>query len=302
MWKRIAFALVAVSLIAFVELTVGWGKVMKPWIQAPPLAIGAAALLLLTTYLVRSARLFRYFRECRGIRPCMRLFLLHNLLVTVLPLHAGDVSFPVLMKRYFSVSFSRSVPGLLWLRYLDFHTLLLIGLFSLWLSTSWSWLPAAIVAWVAVPILTVIGWEASRRVLQRRDSELSATIVEALDTLPTSRAVLLESWGWTTLNWGIKIGVYAWILTIFSPIKFIESLLGATGGELSLIMPVKLPAAIGTYEAGVVAAVTPLGVRFDHALSAAVNLHMFGFGVAILTGLVTFLIPRYAEARRTVAA
>lgn len=294
MWPRIGYGLAAAGLIALVEYTVGWSKVAEPWGRAAPSAILGALLLLLVTYVVRSARLFRYFRECRGIQPCIRLFLVHNLLVNVLPLHGGDVSFPMLMKRYFSISPTRSVPGLLWLRYLDLHVLLLVGLVSLWLTTSWLWIPPAIVAWIALPALTVVCWEASCRGLQRHDNRLSASVVDALRTLPRSRTVLFESWAWTALNWGIKIVAFAWILTIFSPIGFVESLVGATGGELAAILPLKMPAAIGSYPAGVVAAVTPLGVRFDHALVAGINLHLFVLAVAVAAGSLTFLIPGYA--------
>lgn len=302
MWTRIAYGIAATALIALVELTVGWSKVLEPWTRAAPSAILVALLLVLVTYVVRSARLFRYFRECHGIRPCIRLFLVHNLLVNVLPLHGGDVSFPVLMKRYFSVSVNRSVPGLLWLRYLDFHTLLLIGLIALWMATSWLWVPAAVVAWIVLPALTVVCWEACCRILLRHDNRVSATIAGALQTLPSSRTVLLESWGWTVLNWGIKIAVFAWILTIFSPIGFVASLLGATGGELSAIIPVKMPAAIGTYEAGVISATTLVGVRFEHALAAGVNLHLFILGVAVITGLMSFLMPRRAGVRGSATA
>lgn len=302
MLTRIALGVSAVAVIAFVEVAVGWSKVLEPWSRAAPSAILVALALVLITYVVRSARLFRYFHECHGISPCVRLFLVHNLLVNVLPFHGGDVSFPVLMKRYFSISVNRSVPGLLWLRYLDFHTLILIGLIALWLSTGWVWVPAAGVAWVVLPALTVICWEASCRILRRHDNRLSAAIAAALQTLPTSRTALLESWGWTALNWSIKIAAFAWILTLFSPIGFVESLLGAAGGELSAIVPVKMPAAIGTYEAGVIAATAPLGVSFEHALAAGVNLHLFILGVAIFTGLMTLLMPRYAEVRGSAAA
>lgn len=302
MWIRIAYGIAAVSLVAFVEFAVGWSIVLEPWTRAAPSAILVALVLVLATYVIRSARLFRYFHECHGISPCIRLFLVHNLLVNVLPLHGGDVSFPMLMKRYFSISLNRSVPGLLWLRYLDFHTLLLIALVALWLATDWAWVPPTAIAWVVLPVLTVLCWEASCRILERHDNQLSTTVLDALQTLPRSRTALLESWGWTALNWGFKITAFAWILTIFSPIGFVESLLGATGGELSSILPLKMPASIGTYEAGVTAATTPLGVRFEHALAAGVNLHLFVLGVAIVSGLMTFLIPRYAGARDSAAA
>ena len=303
MWTRVIYVSGALALALLVEYALGWGEVLEPWRRAPPAAVLGALSLVLVTYLIRSARLFRYFRECHGVSPCLRLFLIHNLLVNVLPLHAGDASFPALMKRYFSVSLERSVPGLLWLRYLDLHMLVLIALIALWLATEWIWAPVIAAGWIVLPVLTVACWEACCRVLQKHSNRLSATIAGALRTLPGSRRVLLESWGWTALNWSIKLVAFGWILTIFSPIGFVESLLGATGGELASVLPLKTPGAIGTYEAGVVAATTPFGVHPEHALAAGVNLHLFVLGVAVITGLMTLLIPEGAtEARRSVAA
>jgi hypothetical protein len=294
-WPKTAYTLIILVLIVAVELTVGWIRLLEPWTRAAPSAILGAAILVLLTYVIRSARLYRFYRECKGLPACIRLFLLHNVFVNFLPVHSGEVSFPVLMKRYFGISVNRSISGLLWLRYLDFHTLVLIALGALWLATDWLWVPPLLFGWLVVPLATVILWETCGRLFARHDNRVSKMLGDMLKTLPKSRRLLFESWGWTTLNWGVKLASFAWIVTIFTPIDFADSVFAAAGGELSTVLPVNAPAGVGTYEAGVVAAVTPLGVRGHHALIGAVNLHLFVLGMAVVGGLLTFLLPRRAQ-------
>lgn len=299
MWLKITYASLAIVLIVAVELTVGWLRLLEPWSRVAPSTILGAALLVLLTYVIRSARLFRFYRECNDIRPCIRLFLLHNVFVNFLPLQSGEVSFPILMKRYFAISVNRSLSGLLWLRYLDFHTLILIALSALWLATPWRWVAPSLVVWVVLPVIAVIFWETCGAVLDKHDNRFSKLIAGVLKTLPKSRSKLFESWGWTTLNWGVKLVSFAWILTIFAPIDFTESIFGAAGGELSAVLPVNAPAGIGSYEAGVYAAVTPLGIDARHAIIGGVNLHLFVLGMAVVGGLLTFLIPKQVPERES---
>jgi uncharacterized membrane protein YbhN (UPF0104 family) len=300
-WVKVAYASFAIILIVAMELTVGWVRLLEPWGRAAPHAIAGAALLVLLTYVIRSARLFRFYRDCDDIPLCVRLFLLHNVFVNFLPVHSGEVSFPILMKRYFAISVNHSVSGLLWLRYLDFHALILIALISLWVATPWSWVPALLVGWAILPILTVLFWERCGSAFDKHDNKLSSLVAGMLKALPKSRGKLLESWGWTTLNWGVKLFSFAWILTIFTPIDFADSVFGAAGGELSTVLPVNAPAGIGTYEAGVIAAVTPLGVKLHHAVIGGVNLHLFVLGMAVIGGLLSFLIPRRLTRHSAVA-
>jgi hypothetical protein len=300
-WAKITYASIAIVLLVAVELTVGWGRLLDPWSRAAPSAILGAAFLVLLTYVIRSARLYRFYHECKDLPSCIRLFLLHNVFVNFLPVHSGEVSFPILMKQYFGISVNRSVSGLLWLRYLDFHTLILIALGALWLATPWSWVPPVFFVWAAVPVATVILWETCSRLFNKHDNKVARMLGGILRTLPKSRRTLFESWGWTTLNWGVKLVSFAWILTIFTPIDFADSVFGAAGGEMSTVLPINAPAGVGTYEAGVIAAVTPLGVRTHHAVIGGVNLHLFVLGMAVVGGLLTFLLPRRMRARTAAA-
>jgi hypothetical protein len=298
-WRKVFYISIAIVLVTAVELTVGWSRLLIPWTRAAPSAILGAAMLVLLTYVIRSVRLYRFYHDCRDLFGCIRVFLLHNVFVNFFPVHSGEISFPILMKRYFGVPVDRAVSGLLWLRYLDFHTLILIALGALWFATRWLWVLPALLLWAVLPVATVALWESCSRLLKGHDNRVSKILGGILKTLPKSRRLLLESWGWTALNWGVKLASFAWIMTIFTPIDFVDSMFGAAGGELSTVLPVSAPAGIGTYQAGVIAAVTPLGVRMHHAIIGGINLHLFILGMAVVGGLLTLLLPRRAGIHRT---
>ncbi len=74
------------------------------------------------------------------------MVLLHNLFNNLLPMRAGELSLPLLMKRYFGVRRAETVGALLWFRFLDLLTLSLIGVAALllWLDTAFA--PALLIA------------------------------------------------------------------------------------------------------------------------------------------------------------
>jgi uncharacterized membrane protein YbhN (UPF0104 family) len=84
--------------------------------------------------------------------------------------------------------------------------------------------------------------------------------------------------------------VFAWILAFFADLAWVSALLGAVGGELTSVLPAHGIAGAGTYEAGVVAALVPQGIRLSTALAAAVNLHLFLLGLSIVGGLIAFAL------------
>ena len=72
---------------------------------------------------------------------------------------------------------------------------------------------------------------------------------------------------------------------------FSSALVGTTTGELSSVLPFHGVGGAGTYEAGMLAGLLPLGITLESALKAAVNLHLFVLGVSILAGVLAALAP-----------
>src|SRR5215813_866325 len=215
--------LVFLGLIAAVQYEFGWKSVLGPWGQLPLKGITVAVLLVLLSYVVRTVRLVAFFAvELRGRFPvALRLNLLHNLWNNLVPT-LGELSFPILMQRYFIISPTRSLPALLWFRLLDLYVVFLLALMSLMLSRG-SWrLAALLIAVLTVAIPLIYRW--SPRTIGYFEHKFRGSLKQKLNeirkALPTSwRLLLLSSW-WTLVNWVLKLVVLAWIVQQFIAINF----------------------------------------------------------------------------------
>lgn len=297
LYRTVAAVLIAIAFVVATEQIVGWRSIVYPWLFIDqPAWIVAGAGLVGVSYVLRALRIHRYFR-LRGFALSMRLILQHTLLVNLLPFRTGEFAFPVLMKRYFDMSPSRSVPGLLWLRILDLHVLLLVMIGVVGLALSPAIAAAGMAAWSVVMLLVYQGAHKLSASLPTGGRRTMAMLRAALLAVPGKWPEFVESWLLTLANWLLKVIVFGWIITLFASADYLRALAGALGGELTAVLPIHGIAGVGTYEAGVVAAMRAFGTSLDDALTGAVNLHLFLLGVSLAGGLVSLLIPLNRAAR-----
>src|SRR5215469_4426575 len=207
-WGRLQLSiLVFLGLIAAVQYEFGWKSVLAPWGQLPLKGITVAVLLVLLSYVVRTVRLVAFFAvELRGRFPvALRVNLIHNLWNNLLPT-LGELSFPILMQRYFIISPTRSVPSLLWFRLLDLYVVFLLALMSLMLSQASRLLTALLTALLTLAIPLIYRW--SPRGIKYLEQKFSGTLkhklCEVRKTLPPTWQLLLISSGGTLVNWVVK--------------------------------------------------------------------------------------------------
>jgi len=287
-WMIGVVLLIALGILA--HGTVGWGALLSPWGEIHPGILAGAVSLALASFAVRTVRIHEYFRPFTSGRfgTTFRLVLVHNLFNNLLPMRSGEASFPILMAREFRVAFVHSIPGLLYLRILDLHFVLFVGASVLaWQQGPLLGLLSLLLA--PIPLGMFLGQEWLRPRLSAGTGRLSTLVQKAFQGLPASHGLFWSLWLWTGVNWMVKLLVFAWILRAFAPMPFSHALLGSTTGELSSVLPFHGIAGAGTYEAGVLAGLVPLGVDLDVALRGAVNLHLFLLGVSILAGSVALL-------------
>ncbi len=294
----VAGLLIAGLFFWLVERWIGWAELLAPWGRIAPAAVAGAVALLFVSYLVRALRIQDYFRaELRGrFATTTRLVLIHNLLNNFLPMRSGELGFPLLMQRYFAIPPMRSVPVLLWFRLLDLHTLALLGLAALGshLLPAALWIPALLV-WLLLPLLLHAGRDRLQRWCARGEGGRGRELLHrALQSLPQSAPAFWRSWGWTLLNWGVKIAVFAAVLRAFVELPPAVAVVAAIGGDLTSVLPIHGFAGAGTYEAGVVAGASLFGATPEAVLAGAVNLHLFVLGVCLIGGAVALSLPRGA--------
>jgi uncharacterized membrane protein YbhN (UPF0104 family) len=281
-----------------VHVTVGWGPLLAPWLAVPPLLILWLFLLTALSYVLRALRVYDWFRPRFAGRflSVLRLSVLHNTANNLLPMRAGEMVFPWLMRRYFGHGFLDSAAALLWIRILDLHFLGLIGILILYLSqASWLWWAVAAL-WIAgLGVLVLIGRAglSARTAGSGRLRRLARRVAAAA---PRDPWLIARVYLWTATSWSLKFIAFASVLQHFVPVDFWRVLAGVMGAELSSVLPFHGIAGSGSYELAAVAALVPLGVDPRQALAGAVNLHLFLLGTTLILGALALLLPRPAEA------
>jgi uncharacterized membrane protein YbhN (UPF0104 family) len=294
--------LILAGFAALVEYVYGWAALLRPWGLVPRGAIALALALTFASYLLRAGRVRDYFRAETGGRflPCLRLTLQHNLFNNLLPARSGELSFPLLMRRYFGVPPLRSTTALVWFRMLDLHTLIGLALVAGLLSPGGvRWTAALLIPWLPAPwLLYRLSDRLRARVPEGARSRPARLLRALLEALPRDRAAFRRDWGWTCAIWIVKLGAFAWVLGLFLPLPAAAAVWGAMAGDLTSVLPVHGVAGAGTYEAGVVAGLLPFGIAAQPALQAAVNLHIFLLGATLLGGALGLVIDGRARAPR----
>jgi hypothetical protein len=303
---RHAMTLATVAIIllyaAFIQWVWGWQSVISLWTSAGWSSALIAMLLLLSTYVLRTWRIYDYFPTETGGRfgILLRLVQVHNLLNIMLPFRTGEASFPLLMKREFGLSVARGTAALFVMRLFDLHALLAAAGFGVALqeTTGWTW-----ALWFAFLILPALAFVLRRHVLRLAERLLPAKAQKLLDEveagLPWDGKAFGRAWGATLVNWFTKIAVLAWVLGLLGHLPLGASFGGALGGELSSVLPVHAPAGVGTYPAGITAGAVAFGADTAKPMlealgQAAVNTHL----LVIVSSLVGTALSLFAARGR----
>ena len=286
--------LIFLSCVSAVQIYYGWGRMLAPWREAAPAALLATLVLTFVSYALRSLRVYDYFlASLRGrFTLCFKLTLQHNLLNNLLPMRTGEISFPVLMARYFDIPATTSVPVLLWFRLMDLHALIAIALLAVgdaWLAQT-TLLPVTLL-WMVLPLAAYLAHHRLARRFAGAAHGSKKFLGKILTSLPQTPREFWRAWLWTWINWLVKLSVFAWVFHLFAPVPWSIAALAAIAGDLTSVLPIHGVAGAGTYEAGIVAALLPFNIAPAVALTAAVNLHLFLLGSTLLGGLVAVFLP-----------
>ncbi|MBI3777259.1 MAG: flippase-like domain-containing protein [Gammaproteobacteria bacterium] len=299
--KLVLGLLVFLGCVIAVQIYYGWDRVLAPWLTVAPGALLTTLILTFISYALRSLRVYDYFHiQLRGrFMLCFKLTLQHNLLNNLLPMRTGEISFPVLMARYFDVSATTSVPVLFWFRLMDLHALVAIALLAVgdaWLAQNYL-LPVTLL-WLLLPLAAYLAHNGLARKFASASHGIKKYLAKILTSLPQTPREFWRAWLWTWINWLVKLGVFAWVFQLFAPVSWSVAGLAAIAGDITSVLPFHGVAGAGTYEAGIVAALLPFNIAPEIALAAAVNLHLFLLGSTLLGGLVAVFLPGRVPAPR----
>ena len=291
-WRVLAVA-ISVALLAWIAASGRWHGIGMRLARLDAVDLVGVAVLFAASYAMRGARIHGEFRDelvasghgVGGYPRILRLTLVHNALVNVLPFRSGEVAFPVLLSRWFGIGTGRAVVSLLWLRAQDATVVLALA------ALVWPGLPTA---WRVVALVAIVAGAASVPLWARRlraPSIASGRLVKLQALLERATRRNASGWSWTVANWTVKLIAEAWLMTLAlgSSIEdrahVATAALGAIGSELAAILPVQGIAGFGTFEAGGAALMRTQGIALQTGLEAALALHAVVLALALVAGL-----------------
>jgi membrane-associated phospholipid phosphatase len=241
--------------------------------QAVPGPLWVVALLgWWLSYALRAERLRREWLQWAGAQVpprsvpsrtnCLELFLHHNAALAIMPMRTGEAGYPLWLRHRWGVPLSTSLASLMWLRIQDVVVLMFL---TLW----WWWPPLPALA------LSVVALLLGRWVLRRH--------------VRAHRRLDAWSWGLTLCNWTVRLAVASGLLWSLIGLPLWLGARATLGGEWAAALPVQAPAGLGSYEAGVWAALAWSGLGLDaHVLQALVPAALILHVATLLLALVSW--------------
>jgi uncharacterized membrane protein YbhN (UPF0104 family) len=294
LWRWLLGIALFAGLLVWVEQAVGWGQLLAPWRSFAPATLALLLLLTALSYLLRAVRIYDYSHAllAGSFSTTVRLSVIHNSLNNFLPMRLGELAYPLLMKRYFRQDYTASSVTLLWIRMLDLHFLVFLGLLFIGQMggyAAWSWL---VLPWMLLVPLMYWGHGWLQRRMAGRSGRLSSVLNRLLGHVPDSGWGFARIWLWTVLSWIFKFTAFTTVVLHFADIGLWRAVFGTIGAELSSVLPINGVAGAGSYELAMAAALLPLGLDMSTVLKAAVNLHLYLLGANLLLGLGALLLPK----------
>ncbi|MBD5804258.1 hypothetical protein AZOA_37010 [Azoarcus sp. Aa7] len=288
--KRILAIAASLALLAWLAWDGRWQGLADAFRRLDPLALMLAILGFATSYVLRAGRVYDEFRrDAQGrFGACLRIVLIHNAMVNVVPFRGGEAAFPVLLGRNFGTPLARAVASLFWFRLQDALVVAVLAV-GVWPGLPLPLRLAAIFGLVAFAWY-LPRWARAPHAWAERGGA-AAKLARLRDAFADSTRHARFGWAWTLANWSVKLATQAWLLAALLPARVAVGAAGALGAELAAILPVQGVAGFGTYEAGAAAAMLPHDVPFENGLQAALALHLFVIACAVASGAVAWLMP-----------
>ena len=265
--------------------TTAWARWQDSWQSVPVWTWPVAALLWFLSFVLRARRMQEEWRWRRhiGLGMALRLVLVHNAAVLLLPMRSGELGYPWLTRQLFRASWSQSMRSLLWLRMQD---AVVLGLLA-WMI--WPGIPVwlrglGLLAGLVGVLAPPLWWRPLRPFLLSRKPWGHWT------RLWVQRQRSRGGWWLSAGNWLLKLGVVGGLLwqtlAPWQALTLMQAVQGALGGELAALIPLQGPAGLGTYEAGVWIATGAVADRAALVATAALGVHAFCLMVSLVAALL----------------
>lgn len=283
--KIYLLSILLVFIFFLFDKLVGWDKAFEQWKNITYVQLLALLTLTAFSYWVRAIRLEVHYREIMKGRITQVFWISswHNFMNNLLPFRMGEITYPVLLKKHFDISYTSSLGTLLMFRILDIYAIFLLAILVVgYLTLPLSPFVALLMAYLLAPLIV---WLVGKNILKIKYFQFisSKFLFGEFDF----RTVLVSGF-LSVLNWFLKLSSFSILIVSLSSLSWLEAFVGSVGGELSSVAPFHGLMGFGTYEAGVAAALSILGAHFGDAMLAAVNLHLYVLLSSFLSVLIAY--------------
>jgi uncharacterized membrane protein YbhN (UPF0104 family) len=293
--------LVGLALLVLVTRKVRWTDLEGSVVPPPWWAWALSAAGIAASYLFRGLRIHSELSRRHPVTraECLRVMLLHNTAVNVLPMRGGEAAYPILVNRQLFVPLGQAVASLVWIRAQDMLLLsLAVVAFLPWVPP---WAKVLLVLLGLGAVLALIAlvqtFVAHQGEAKAPRNKLLRTALSALQALSDAPRHGLSGWIYGGGSWAVKLLSLGFLLSHLGRLRFVDGVAGALGGELAGILPIQGPAGFGTYEAGVWAGASIYGRSVLRVAAPAVALHLFSLATAVAAGAIAYaLSPRAKKA------
>ena len=244
-------------------------------------------LLGAISWLLRGLRTWVLF-ERFSLAEAFGISFLHNTANNLAPMRLGELALPALARWIGRVDFSVALTNLIWIRLLDFISLIGISLCVVMASSLGVIVFALLATFIFLtPLLLSI--VVPKMQYLNLPSILEQSRTQLIYETQNGRR-LQRIWRLTILSWITKLMGMMMMLSTLSGIPITKTITMILGAELSSILPIHGLAGAGTYEAGGVIGSTFIGILPATGLALTLQLHIYVLSLTAVFGILGFLL------------
>jgi hypothetical protein len=270
-------------------------QIYLPLLDLPAVLWVLVVFGLLTTYILRGWRVAYEFRayDTLSLLSAIKIVLWHNATLNVLPFRSGELMFPLLLHKIAKVPVPIAVSSLIYLRFQDACTVLMIAICVL----PGLAMPIRLMLALALVLAAILfqkwakstaAWHESTWVLKRRLSALREALAHG-----NPQAGL--SWVLTSANWLIKITIQAVLYVNLLHLDFSVGVLATLSSEFAALLPIQGVAGLGTFEASSALAIRSEGIGWLESIQVATQVHLIMLTSALFWAFVSLLSIPFAK-------
>ena len=244
-------------------------------------------LLGAVSWFLRGLRTYILFEKV-PLAQSLGMSFVHNTANNLAPMRLGELVLPALARWMGNIEFSVGLTGLVWIRLLDFISLIGISVCIILLPSVGAIMLALLAALIFLTplLLTVVVPKIQHiwlpRILENARDQL---IFEA-----RNGRRLQQMWRLTILAWLSKLVSMGILLAALSGIPMTDLMATILGAELSSILPVHGLAGAGSYEMGGVLGSSLIGLSPILALEITIQLHIYVLSLTMVFGILGVLL------------